>query len=407
MANRADVVRIASGEERGSGFLVDDSHVFTALHVIGRAADGSVVPHGPVRVEGARADLRAIVATEIEIVLFDAAADWVCFRVEGFAQLARPRLREVRSSDLGAAWHTYGFPDSAAAAGKAAGGTIRALEAEVRVGGESRPVIQLFSAEAGAGDVPGGFSGGPVFVDDEIIGFLVLAANCASSGTMYALPVGPLRKRLAGPHRPRALTLVYAEHSAPDIAAAGALVTDEPDALSAAVAAWPEWLATSAPRTDAERERIRAAPLAELLASPQLRQALLERRLAPTSFELYVYHAATATPAVRGALLFQRLRKVRPPTVRIESRVDLSGDVVPALAQILAEDRRIVAPPAFAHTRAPLADLADLALAIVARRIAAPDDGNAASEFESVRMHLRLALNVVTGRARRLEHDPL
>jgi hypothetical protein len=412
MAGRSDVVRIAAGASRGTGFLIDESRVLTALHVVGTAIGGVVTLHGPVRVEGALSEsgrIRSVVALldSIEGMRFDAALDWICLRVEGLEALARPRIRAPRAADATAEWRTYGFPREAPDDGKSAGGRCRSIDAVVRIRGKQQPVLQVFAEELGAGDNPGGFSGAPLFVGDEVVGMFFSAPERADSGTLYALPVAPLLAHLFAPAGLRPLTLCLAELALPARAASAALVTDDPDRLAGEVATWPAWLATSALRPSAESDRIRHASLAALLNDPPLRRELLQRKLSTASFELYVYHAPAPDPRIRETLLFQRLRKRRPPLARIEAREDVAVDVAAAVARIAAEDRRTVTPPALVRPRAALVALADLALGIVVRYLATPDDALAGVEFEFVRTRLRLALDVISGVRNRREQNPL
>lgn len=411
MAGRTNVVRITAGTSRGTGFLIDESRVLTALHVVGTANGGAVTLHGPVRLEGALAEhgrLRRIVALldSVEGMPFDAALDWICLRVEGLAALAPPHVRAPHAADATAEWRTYGFPPEAPDTGKSAGGNFRSIDSAVRIRGTQQPVLQVFAPELSAGDAPNGFSGAPLFVGNEIVGMFFSAAERVGSGTMYALPVEPLLARLFASAGPRPLTLCLAETALPDLAAAAALITDEPHRLAAEVAAWPEWLATSGLRPDAEARRIRHASLTQLLSEPLLRHELLQRKFSKASFELYVYHAPAPDPRIRATLLSQRLRKQRPTIACIAAREDIAAEVAAAITRIEAEDRRTVAPPGLMRPSAPLATLADLALGIAARRIAAPD-AQASVEFEFVRTRLRLALDVVSGVRHRREQNPL
>lgn len=137
MVGRADVVRITAGSSRGTGFLIDESRVLTALHVVGSASAGAVTMHGPVRVEGALVEagqIRSVVAllNSVEGMPFDSMLDWICLRVEGLDALVRPRVRASRASDATEEWRTYGFPHDAPDTGKSAGGGFRSIDAVMR-----------------------------------------------------------------------------------------------------------------------------------------------------------------------------------------------------------------------------------------------------------------------------------
>lgn len=406
-------MRIAAGSSVGTGFLIDGSRVLTALHVVGTVLDGKVVPHGPIRVEGTIAEgihLRPVVAVldSVEDMSFDAAFDWICLQVEGLDALSRSRVRPVRPSDETSEWRTYGFPSEAQADGKSAGGRFRSINSAVTLHGVQRAVLQVFAEELGAGDQPGGFSGAPLFVGDEIVGMFFSSGIRPGSGTMYALPVAPLLQRLFITVGSREATLVYAAMDLSGRSAAAALVTDDPDRLAAEIGTWPSWLATSALRADAESNRIRNAKLDELLREPQLRRELLQRRFSVASFELYVYHGPSPDPLIRETLLFHRLRKKKKPIVAtVASHEDLAGNVATAVARIAVMDRRIVSPPKLVRPPAALSVLTDLALGIVARRLASPNDTETGIEIEFVRTRLRLVYDVTTGVLHRRERNPL
>jgi hypothetical protein len=254
-------------------------------------------------------------------------------------------VRAVRAADATTEWRTYGFPRDAPDTGKSVGGSFRSVNAVLRIRGTQQTVLQVFAQELGAGDDPGGFSGAPLCVGDEIVGMFFSAPERVGSGTMYALPVAQLLERLFAPTGPRPLTLCHTELALPSLATAAALVTDDLDRLAPEVAAWPAWLATSTLRPDAEADRIRHASLTARLPNPLLRSELLQRKFSTTSFELYVYHAPSPDPRIRAMLLFHRLRKLRPPLARIAAREDLKTElknIFEVNRLVLVRERRLL-----------------------------------------------------------------
>ena len=422
MARRTDVLRVECGGERGTGILLDGTHVLTALHVIGRVEGGELQLHGLVNLrgwieEGGASRTPTTTATRDDVVDFDSDLDWACLRGEGLERLPVLPVREVTRDDQNADWSTYGFPDTAPIEGKAAAGTVTSTAAGLRIGGVSRSAVQLFSREAGAGGRPGGFSGGPVVIGGHLVAMLCAAQLAADGapheGTLYAIPVAPIWNRLLGgravtsPPHVRVRDLVVVDQPGPGLVAAAGLLTDDRDALVAAAASWNEKLARDPLRTDAERSRLRAGSLQLVFDDPELRRELLDRYLATTSFSLYVYFSSVPDDRVVSSLLFERLRTKGRPISRLHARRDLAPEIAAAVELVRTTDHRTVPPPELVRGTRPLFELADGLLGIIVRRLAAPDSAAARREIPFIQTHLHLVKNIVTGQVHRRERNPL
>jgi uncharacterized protein YjbI with pentapeptide repeats len=210
VAGRADVVRIVVGASWGTGFAIAPDRILTALHVVGKVVDGELRLHAEaIRIIAAvagGADVRFPVAVCSRDDIgddFDPELDWAAIRVDAdaFPGLALPALGAVAESDQDATWSTYGFPESSPDLGKATGGAVSSTGALIRLASATQAAIQLYSREAGAaqGGAVHGYSGGPVIVDDHIIGLISAAgaeAGRSVEGTLYAIPLTALAKRL-------------------------------------------------------------------------------------------------------------------------------------------------------------------------------------------------------------------
>ncbi|WXA91563.1 hypothetical protein LZC95_34530 [Pendulispora brunnea] len=176
--------------------------MLTALHVLGRVEKGQLAFHGrdlqlTAAVREGESFRFPVCEPRVEDIQFDERLDWACINV-GSALSGADRLHtgELTDSDREARWHAYGFPGNSPDDGTATAGTVTTPSAMVTLRGNKVSAIQLFSQEAaaGAGGVVHGYSGGPVIVDDRVIGILVAASvdeetGHAQHGTLYALPL--------------------------------------------------------------------------------------------------------------------------------------------------------------------------------------------------------------------------
>lgn len=215
------MLRLSLGASRGTGFAIAPDRVLTSLHVVGKIVDGELRLHGEsIRIAAAIApgddgsELREVVcvATRADIVDHDPELDWVAIRVdaEAFAGVTVPALGAMAASDQSASWSTYGFPDGNDRLGKATTGVVASTEAVVRLGSSMRAAIQVYSREASAasGGAVRGYSGAPVIVDGHVLGLLCAASEDAggrsAEGTLYAIPLTPIARRLGLALRARA-----------------------------------------------------------------------------------------------------------------------------------------------------------------------------------------------------------
>ncbi len=210
---RERVVQIRCGKSsRGAGFVVAPGVVATALHVVAdRQRDPPVwyTPHATLtfaRLVGERWE-----TVEVEGHAIDGACDreedWALISFEppaGYGEplpLGRVDPDEVLGGRL--AWTTWGFPATRPDHGHLMRGHVRSAEAAVPGLERGVRALQLFGAEAAAGDgypIPG-FSGAPVMVDGRAVGVLRSALLRAGSdgqrrsegGVLYAAPIEQLR----------------------------------------------------------------------------------------------------------------------------------------------------------------------------------------------------------------------
>ncbi|MDX1644526.1 MAG: trypsin-like peptidase domain-containing protein, partial [Thermoanaerobaculia bacterium] len=188
---RIDVVRDEKSLSRGTGTLVHERFVLTALHVVADRHQTPPMPYpGTIVLEfpGHRTE-----ATIYEDRL-DPFQDWVILEcAEPPPALPVPMAELDRS---GGEFTTFGFPDSQPVDGMVQTGSVESHVAELnRV-----PVFQLFSKQAAAGDGAPvkGLSGGPMLVDGALVGvlrFALMKDQKTVAGTLYACPVSAVLER--------------------------------------------------------------------------------------------------------------------------------------------------------------------------------------------------------------------
>ena len=181
----------------GTGFLIADGLVLTALHVVANRRERALMPHaGEITLAFPTTRTKASIVDGC----FDAAADWALLRCEN-PPAARPlSLAELTDASP---WETFGFPQ-AKPDGMAAAGSVRNCFASL----EGNSVLQLFCYEAGAGrGLPVmGFSGSPVLVEDAVVGLLRFAlltndgVRLSVGGTLYACPSAAVWQALERTH---------------------------------------------------------------------------------------------------------------------------------------------------------------------------------------------------------------
>lgn len=194
---RIDVVQGGQSISRGTGFLVAEGLVLTALHVVADRRQESLAPYpGEIVLTFPNHSTTAVIHGEY----WDRLADWVLLKCAG-APPARPiPLAELRES--GAEWQTYGFPDASPRDGMVQVGEVSNHLGEL----EGQAVFQLFSREAAAGQGAPvkGLSGSPVLVEDAVVGllrFALMKEGQTVAGTVYACPIASVLKKV-GPLLP-------------------------------------------------------------------------------------------------------------------------------------------------------------------------------------------------------------
>jgi hypothetical protein len=190
--------------QHGTGVLVTEKLVLTALHVVGnRRSDppafydehGATLvlkfPHHETRGRVIR-EYRGVRpwSSELDFALIE------CDRpVPGVSPV--PLRHEVRAREI---WSTFGFPSPAERDGMVFNGEVANPQAKY-AGAEA---IQLYSQQAAAGNGAPvrGLSGGPVFVGGAVVGVLrsslMDAAGANVAGTVYACPASVIVKACGG-----------------------------------------------------------------------------------------------------------------------------------------------------------------------------------------------------------------
>ena len=182
---RIDVMQEGRPVSRGTGSLVAEGLVLTALHVVADRNQPALAPYpGEIVLTFPGGAVKASILQNY----WDRLADWVLLRCETPPPVQPLPLAELRED--GIAWETYGFPDA-----NPRDGMVNIGEVSNRLGAlQGSPVFQLFSREAAAGQGAPvkGLSGGPVIVQNALVGllrFALMKDNLTVAGTLYACPV--------------------------------------------------------------------------------------------------------------------------------------------------------------------------------------------------------------------------
>jgi hypothetical protein len=181
-------------KSRGTGFLVGDGIVLTALHVVAnRRTDPPEPIPGKIRLTFPDVQTEATMDPELR----DAHQDWVLLNCRD-----KPRILPIPMADwqsTGAGFETFGFPDANPRDGMVQSGRIKDHNADL----DGAVAFQLFSEEAAAGNgAPAkGLSGAPVLIDNAVVGLLRFALmdqqRQTVAGTLYACPMMPIIERAA------------------------------------------------------------------------------------------------------------------------------------------------------------------------------------------------------------------
>ncbi len=182
---RIDVMQAGRSISRGTGTLVADGVVLTALHVVADRARELLSPYpGEILLTFPTQTTKATILESY----FDRNADWVLLRCEIPPAIRPVPLAELR--EAGGPWETFGFPDANPRDGMVNIGEVSNPLATL----EGNPVFQLYSREAaaGQGEPVKGFSGAPVLVQGALVGLLRFALMKDAqtvAGTLYACPI--------------------------------------------------------------------------------------------------------------------------------------------------------------------------------------------------------------------------
>ena len=191
---RIEVTRDSAAIRRGTGCLVGDRLVLTALHVV---ADRTTDPPGFLdgTIELTFTTQFSTVASVLE-GKWNALEDWVLLSCAAVPHSAKPLPLAAIDRDH-IHWMSYGFPDLEQE-GLTIHGTVTNSRGEL-FGGRVA-AYQLYSPEVAAaqGLRAKGLSGAPVIVRGRVIGIIrrgLLEGEHAGAGTLFASPVALVANR--------------------------------------------------------------------------------------------------------------------------------------------------------------------------------------------------------------------
>ncbi|MBW1881653.1 MAG: DUF4071 domain-containing protein, partial [Deltaproteobacteria bacterium] len=182
-ALKATSVKIG-GPKPGTGYLVAPNRVATCHHVVDLWEEGRTY-----EVEIGYPDP---IVCEARIVNSDKTTDCAVLSVEPAVEVAPlPLAKELEVETY---WKGFGFPHSAGGVGILFKGEILDPKTKDETG---RPIIQLYSEQAGAGAATPlvGFSGTPVVVDGAVVGHMIRHVGDPNDrkrpafGVIYAAPI--------------------------------------------------------------------------------------------------------------------------------------------------------------------------------------------------------------------------
>lgn len=190
---RIDVMQQDRSISRGTGFLVAEGLVLTALHVVADRTKEARTPYpGEIVFTFPGHTTKAVIHESY----FDRMADWALLKCE-----TAPPVRPIPLAEApkdGAAWETYGFPDANPRDGMVNIGEVSNCLGTL----DGNAVFQLFSREAAAGQGAPvkGLSGSPVIVDNAVAGilrFALMKDQQTVAGTVYACPIASVLQKAA------------------------------------------------------------------------------------------------------------------------------------------------------------------------------------------------------------------
>ena len=188
---RIDVTHDGNNISRGTGFLVTERLVLTALHVVANRRSDPPEPFpGTITLQFPGHSTQA----QIYEQFFDRSADWVLLKCVDPPQCSPIPLVKLEADGL--QWQTYGFPDANPRDGMVQAGSLENHDATL----DGAHSFQLFShqAAAGSGAPVKGLSGAPVIIEDAAVGllrFALMKDGLTVAGTVYACSIAALVDR--------------------------------------------------------------------------------------------------------------------------------------------------------------------------------------------------------------------
>ena len=174
--------------------MIAPGWLLTALHNVATVESGELRGLGEIRIDygepGGRDDQadETFNPDDLKSFRYHIQEDWIVLEVKESRGQKVWTLAGVSSNDCDRTWHTFGFPSKN---GDEASGTLRTVDNPER--GTLR--LQLYSEEAAAGEGQpmGGYSGAPVVMAEQVVGFLVQAAKPAGEEEPEEEPLEPKR----------------------------------------------------------------------------------------------------------------------------------------------------------------------------------------------------------------------
>ena len=214
---RVAEIYIESTRRIGSGYLLTDSHLLTAHHVVAQNGQDEVaVPQGKARLLGQHAWFPVSVVwsdPHLDVALLMAIES-----IPDLSVMPPPPVLGCVNDALAYPCEAIGFPDAQAHDRLH---DTEYLRGEVRPHtGLKREVIQVdLSGHTPAADEWRGLSGAALFSSDFLIGVIIEAKRAYSGGRLIVQPIVKVRAQLVehGLHLPDPLPLVPSQPATPDL----------------------------------------------------------------------------------------------------------------------------------------------------------------------------------------------
>ncbi len=170
---RIDVNDGGKNLSRGTGCLVADRLVLTALHVVANRFENPPAAYpGTITLTFPECKVEATLYE----TYYDPQGDWAILKCEESVPIQPLPLADLRES--GGEFVTYGFPDSQPVDGMIQTGTVENHHGQLN----GIHAIQLYSKQAAAGDGAPvkGLSGAPMLMDNAVVGVLRFALQSST-----------------------------------------------------------------------------------------------------------------------------------------------------------------------------------------------------------------------------------